>query len=61
MECCQFPMAVDVHRYFRNMVNRSHCTGFSIRKVNLPWVYCFDDLDPVFVADFLVNEVLCRP
>jgi len=32
---------------------------FSVREVNLPWVFCFDYLDPVFVADFSVDEVFC--
>ena len=59
LEGCQFPMAIDIHRYFRNVGNRSHSAGFSIRKVNLSWVCRFDLVDPVFVAYFLVNEVLC--
>jgi len=54
-----FPMATNLHRYFRHMGNRSHSAWFSIRKVNLPGVFCFDHLDPVFVADFSVNEVFC--
>jgi len=57
LEGCQFPMATNVHRYFRQMGNRSHNTWFSVGQVNFPWVFCFDNLDPVFVADFSVNEV----
>jgi len=59
LESCRFPMATNVHRYFRHMGNRSHNTWFSVRKVNFPWVFCFDHLDPVFVADLSVNKVLC--
>jgi len=61
LEGCQFPMATNVHRYFRHMGNWTHSAWFSVRKVNLPGVFRFDDLDPVFVAAFLVNEVFCCP
>jgi len=56
---CQFPMATNVHRYFRHMGDRTHIPWFSVRKVNLPLVFSFELLDPVFVADFFVDEVLC--
>jgi len=59
LQGCKFPMATNVHRYFRHMGNRSHSAWFSVRKLNLPWVFCFDHLDPVFVADFSVDEVFC--
>jgi len=59
LEGCQSPMATNVPRYFRLMGNSSHSTWFSVREVNLPGVFCFDHLDPVFVTDFSVNEVFC--
>ena len=52
-------MATKVHRYFRHMGNKAHSAWFSVRQVNLPWVFWFDHLDPVFVSNFLVNEVFC--
>jgi len=51
LDGCQFPMATNVHRYFRHMGNRTHSAWFSVRKVNLLGVFCFDHLDPVFVAN----------
>jgi len=59
LEGSQFPMATNVHRYLRHMGNRAHSAWFSVRKVNLHWVFCLDHLDYVFVADFLVDEVFC--
>jgi len=59
VEGCQFRMATNVHRDFRHMGHRPHSTWLSVWKVNLPGVICFDHLDPVFVADFSVNEVFC--
>jgi len=59
LEACQFPMATDVHGYFRHMGNMAYSAWPSVRKVNPPWVFCFEHLHPVFVADFLVNEVFC--
>jgi len=59
LEGCHFPMATNVHRYFHDIGNRPYSTWFSVRKVNLPWVFCLDHLDPVFVADFSVHVVLC--
>jgi len=59
LESCQFPIATNVHRYFRHMGDWAHSAWFSLRKVNLPWVLAFDHLDPVFVADFSIDEVFC--
>ena len=56
-EGCQFPVATNVHRYFRHVGNRSHSPWYSVRKVNLSGVFHFDRLDPMFVADFSVYEV----
>jgi len=39
------------------MGNRAHTTWFSVCEVNLPRAFCFDHLDPMFVADFSVDEV----
>jgi len=59
LEGRQFPMTTNVHSYFRHMSNRSHSPWFSVYKVNQRVVFCFDHLDPVFVAEFSVNEVFC--
>ena len=57
LEGCQFPITTNIYRYFSHMGDRSHCSWFSVRNVNLRWVLCFDHLDPVFVADFSVEPV----
>jgi len=59
LEGCQFPMTTNVYRYFCHMGNRAHSAWFAVCKVHLLCVFCFDDLDPVLVADFSVDEVLC--
>jgi len=59
LEGRHFPLAVDAHRYFCHMGNRAHRAWLSICEVNLPWVFCLEHLDPVFVADFFVDEVFC--
>jgi len=59
LEGCQFPMATNVHRYLRHMGNGAQSAWFSVHMVNLAWVFCFDRLDSVFVADFSVDEVFC--
>jgi len=59
LEGCQFRMATKVNRYFCHMGNGAHSGRFSVRKLNLPGVFCFHHLDPVFVADFSVDEVFC--
>jgi len=57
LEGCQFPMTTNIHRYFRHMGDRAHSAWFSICEVDLPWVFCLDHLDPLFVADLSVDEV----
>jgi len=59
LEGCQFPMTTNIHRYFPHMGNRAHSAWFSVRKVNLRGVFCIDHLDPLFIADFSVDEGFC--
>jgi len=61
LEGCQFPMATNVHGYHRPMGNRAHSPWFWVCELNPHGVHCFDHLDPVLVADFSVDEVLCCP
>jgi len=59
LEGRQLPVATNIHKEFRHMGNRAHSAWFAVCEVNLPWVFSLDHLDPVFVADFLVDKVLC--
>ena len=57
LEGCQFPMVANVLRYCCHMGNGSHRAELLFHQVNLPFNFCFDHLDIIFLADFFVDEV----
>jgi len=61
LEGCQFPMATNVHRYFRHMGNGTHSAWFSVRKVNLPGVFALIILIPCLLQTSLSMKSSVAP